>query len=187
MISLIYGGIYSLGDTQSSIQDRFGLLSLVAIGAGNLAIASTIRTFPKEKTIVQADRAKQLYGVGPYFLSKVVAEAPLSALLSAMGGVLLYPLVGLQWVAAARTADCRHARTAGHCRDLQDTAGHCRPPSTEASRGPPAVAGASPTSSSTSCSRSCSRASPREASASSWARSRHRRTQRSQCSRPCWS
>jgi len=71
MISLIYGGIYSLGNTQSSIQDRFGLLSLVAIGAGNLAIASTIRTFPKEKTIVQADRAKQLYGVGPYFLSKV--------------------------------------------------------------------------------------------------------------------
>jgi len=96
MISLIYGGIYSLGNTQSSIQDRFGLLSLVAIGAGNLALASTIRTFPKEKTIVQADRAKQLYGVGPYFLSKVVAEAPLSALLSAMGGVLLYPLVGLQ-------------------------------------------------------------------------------------------
>ena len=149
MISLIYGGIYSLGNTQSSIQDRFGLLSLVAIGAGNLAIASTIRTFPKEKTIVQADRAKQLYGVGPYFLSKVVAEAPLSALLSAMGGVLLYPLVGLQWVAAARTADCGHTRTAGHCRTLQDTAGHghCRartlqalgswvPPSTEASRWP---------------------------------------------------
>ena len=33
-----------------------------------------------------------------------MAEAPLSALLSAMGGVLLYPLVGLQWNAAARTA-----------------------------------------------------------------------------------
>lgn len=96
MIALIYGGIYTLGSTQASIQDRFGLLSLVAIGAGNLAIASTIRTFPKEKTIVQSDRAKQLYGVGPYFLSKVLAEAPLSALLSAMGGVLLYPLVGLQ-------------------------------------------------------------------------------------------
>jgi hypothetical protein len=30
MIALIYGGIYSLGRTQSSIQDRFGLLSLVA-------------------------------------------------------------------------------------------------------------------------------------------------------------
>ena len=183
MISLIYGGIYSLGNTQSSIQDRFGLLSLVAIGAGNLAIASTIRTFPKEKTIVQADRAKQLYGVGPYFLSKVVAEAPLSALLSAMGGVLLYPLVGLQWVAAARTADCRLARTAGHCRAL----GRGTRPRRTPHVGPPAVAGTSPTSSSPSCSRSCSRASPREASASSWARSRHRRTRRSQCSRPFWS
>ena len=32
----------------------------------------------------------------PYFASKVVAEAPLNALLSAMGGVCLYPLVGLQ-------------------------------------------------------------------------------------------
>lgn len=56
MIAVIYGGIYSLGDSQSSIQDRFGLLSLVAIGAGNLAIASTIRAFPKEKVIVNSER-----------------------------------------------------------------------------------------------------------------------------------
>ena len=60
MISLIYGGIYSLGNTQSSIQDRFGLLSLVAIGAGNLAIASTIRAFPKEKLIVNSERERSL-------------------------------------------------------------------------------------------------------------------------------
>ena len=55
MVAAVYGGIYSLGNTQSSIQDRFGLLSLVAIGAGNLAIASTIRTFPKEKAIVSSE------------------------------------------------------------------------------------------------------------------------------------
>jgi hypothetical protein len=72
MIALIYGGIYSLGRTQSSIQDRFGLLSLVAIGAGNLAIASTIRTFPKEKAIVASERSKGMYTVAPYFLSKVL-------------------------------------------------------------------------------------------------------------------
>lgn len=71
MISLIYGGIYNLGDTQRSIQDRFGLLSLVAIGAGNLALASTIRTFPKEKEIVVSERAKNMYGMVPYFSSKV--------------------------------------------------------------------------------------------------------------------
>ena len=37
-----------------------------------------------------------MYGVVPYFLSKVVAEAPVSAAVSALGGVCLYPLVGLQ-------------------------------------------------------------------------------------------
>ena len=95
MIAVIYGGIYTLCDSQSSIQDRFGLLSLVAIGAGNLAIASTIRAFPKEKVIVNSERAKGMYGVLPYFASKVVAEAPVSTLVSALGGAALYPLVGL--------------------------------------------------------------------------------------------
>ena len=57
MIAVIYGGIYTLTDSQSSIQDRFGLLSLTAIGAGNLAIASTIRTFPKEKAILTVRHA----------------------------------------------------------------------------------------------------------------------------------
>ena len=79
MVALVYGGLYTLGDNQASIQDRFGLLSLVAIGAGNLAIASTIRTFPKEKAIVSSERAKRMYGVPAYFGSKVVAEAPVSA------------------------------------------------------------------------------------------------------------
>ena len=96
MVALVYGGLYTLGDNQASIQDRFGLLSLVAIGAGNLAIASTIRTFPKEKAIVSSERAKRMYGVPAYFGSKVVAEAPVSAAVSALGGVCLYPLVNLQ-------------------------------------------------------------------------------------------
>jgi hypothetical protein len=39
--ALIYGGIYSLGDSQKSIQDRLGLLSLVAIGNTNLALAGS--------------------------------------------------------------------------------------------------------------------------------------------------
>ncbi len=45
--ALIYGGIYTLTDTQTSIQDRLGLISLMAIGNTNLALASTIRAFRK--------------------------------------------------------------------------------------------------------------------------------------------
>ena len=51
-LGVIYGGIYTLGDNQASIMDRFGLLSLIVIGATNMAMAGTIRSFPKEKAIV---------------------------------------------------------------------------------------------------------------------------------------
>ena len=37
-----------------------------------------------------------MYGVPAYFASKVVAEAPISAAVSALGGACLYPLVNLQ-------------------------------------------------------------------------------------------
>uniref|UniRef100_A0A7S4L287 ABC-2 type transporter transmembrane domain-containing protein n=2 Tax=Guillardia theta TaxID=55529 RepID=A0A7S4L287_GUITH len=94
--ALIYGSIYSFSNKQSSIQDRFGLCSLVAIGNTNLAIASTIRSFPKEKAIVMNDRSKNLYRALPYFASKVLSEVPLSAALSCLFGGILYPMVGFQ-------------------------------------------------------------------------------------------
>ena len=61
--ALIYGGIYSLGSNQSSIQDRFGLLSLIAIGSSNMAVASAIRAFPREKAIVAAELASKMVRV----------------------------------------------------------------------------------------------------------------------------
>jgi len=36
-LGIVYGGIYSLGRDQASVQDRFGLLSLIAIGAANVS------------------------------------------------------------------------------------------------------------------------------------------------------
>jgi len=35
--------------------DRFGLLSLIIIGATNMAMAGTVRSFPKEKAIVTGE------------------------------------------------------------------------------------------------------------------------------------
>jgi len=94
--ALVYGGIYSLDLSQRSIQDRFGLLSLCVIGPTNLALAGTIRTFPREKTIVSDERAKGMYGALPYLLSKIVAELPVATVLSSMFGAVLYPLVNLR-------------------------------------------------------------------------------------------
>jgi ABC-type glutathione transport system ATPase component len=42
--ALIYGGIYGLGTNQASIQDRYGLLSLIAIGSMNMAVAGRFHT-----------------------------------------------------------------------------------------------------------------------------------------------
>lgn len=95
-LGLIYGGIYSLGDNQASIMDRFGLLSLIVIGATNMAMAGTIRSFPKEKSIVSVELASSLYRTFPYFISKALSELPLIGLFNAIFSSLIYPLARLQ-------------------------------------------------------------------------------------------
>jgi len=95
-LGVIYGGIYTLGNDQASIMDRFGLLSLIVIGATNMATAGTIRSFPKEKAIVSGEMAASMYRTGPYFIAKALSEIPLIVSLQAVFGSIIYPLVRLQ-------------------------------------------------------------------------------------------
>jgi len=94
-IGLIYGGIYKLGKNQASIQDRYGLISLTAIGAANMAIASSLRAFPKEKAIVANEIASRMYRTLPYFVGKAISELPLVAFYNGIMMTLLYKLTGL--------------------------------------------------------------------------------------------
>lgn len=93
--ALIYGGIYSLGTNQASIQDRFGLLSLIAIGSANMAIAQSIRAFPREKSIISSELASRMYRTLPYFIGKALAEIPVVTFMSSVFGSILYRLTGL--------------------------------------------------------------------------------------------
>lgn len=95
-LGIIYGGIYTLGDNQASIMDRFGLLSLIVIGATNMAMAGTIRSFPKEKAIVSNELASSMYRTGPYFIAKALSEIPLIGVFNGIFGALIYPLAKLQ-------------------------------------------------------------------------------------------
>ena len=95
-LGLIYGGIYQLGMNQASIQDRYGLLSLIVIGATNMATAGTIRSFPKEKAIVSNEIASNMYGTLPYFVAKAISEIPLIGIFQTIFGSIIYPLTGLQ-------------------------------------------------------------------------------------------
>jgi ABC-type multidrug transport system ATPase subunit len=94
-LGLIYGGIYSLGTNQSSIQDRFGLLSLIAIGSANTAVAGTSRAFVREKSIVQEELTSKMYRTLPYFIGKAVSMFPMTGLFSSLFGGILYFLTGL--------------------------------------------------------------------------------------------
>merc|ERR1712087_141226 len=71
-------------------------LSLVVIGATSMAMAGTIRSFPKEKVIVSGEMASGMYRTFPYFISKAISEIPLIGLLNTIFGAIIYPLVGLQ-------------------------------------------------------------------------------------------
>lgn len=95
-LGLIYGGIYKVGNDQASIMDRFGLLSLVAIGTMNMAVASTIRSFTKEKAIVKGEMTGGLYKTFPYFIAKAISEIPLVGVYNTLFSCILYPLAGLQ-------------------------------------------------------------------------------------------
>lgn len=76
--------------------DRFGLLSLVAIGTMNMAVASTIRSFTKEKAIVKGEMAGEMYNTFPYFIAKALSEIPLVGVYNTLFSTILYPLAGLQ-------------------------------------------------------------------------------------------
>ena len=94
-LGLIYGTIYQLGMNQASVQDRFGLLSLIAIGASNMAMASTVRAFPKEKAIISNELGAGMYRTLPYFIAKAISEIPLTAFFNSLFGVLVSVMTGL--------------------------------------------------------------------------------------------
>ena len=95
-VALIHGTIYSrLGTNQASIQDRFGLITLVATGSFSMALGAAIRAFPKEKAIVSQELASHMYRTLPYFIGKAMSELPVTGLCTTIFGVILSKMTGL--------------------------------------------------------------------------------------------
>lgn len=60
-----------------------------------MAIASSLRSFPKEKAIVANEIATRMYRTLPYFVGKALSELPLVAFYNGIMMTLLYKLTGL--------------------------------------------------------------------------------------------
>jgi ABC-type multidrug transport system ATPase subunit len=94
--ALVFGSIYwRLKRTQSTIQDRMGLLQVSAINTAMSSITKTLTAFSRERVIVNRERTKQNYTAGPYLLAKLAAELPISAIFPILFGSVAYPMCGL--------------------------------------------------------------------------------------------
>lgn len=94
--ALIFGSIFwRMGRSQTSVQDRMGLLQVAAINTAMSALTKTVNVFPKERAIVQREQAKGSYALAPYLIAKLVAEAPVSAAFPLVFGAVVYPMTNL--------------------------------------------------------------------------------------------
>ncbi|XP_058769474.1 ABC transporter G family member 7 [Vicia villosa] len=94
--AVIFGSVFwRMGKSQTSIQDRMGLLQVAAINTAMAALTKTGGVFPKERAIVDRERAKGSYSLGPYLFSKLLAEIPIGAAFPLMFGAVLYPMARL--------------------------------------------------------------------------------------------
>ena len=94
--ALLFGAIYyQLGDSAATVPDRLGLLQVAAVNTAMTALIKATTSFVTEKIIVQRERRTGAYSVAPYFVSKLAAEAPISAFFPCMAGFIMYKLCGL--------------------------------------------------------------------------------------------
>ncbi|VAH70970.1 unnamed protein product [Triticum turgidum subsp. durum] len=70
-------------------------MQVAAINTAMAALTKTVGVFPKERAIVDRERAKGSYALGPYLSSKLLAEIPIGAAFPLMFGSILYPMAKL--------------------------------------------------------------------------------------------
>ena len=93
---LLFGAIYyQLPPKASSVADRLGLLQVAAVNCAMTSLIKATTSFVSEKLIIQRERRSGAVTVTPYFLSKLAAELPVSALFPALFGGIMYKLCGL--------------------------------------------------------------------------------------------
>lgn len=70
-------------------------VKVAAINTAMAALTKTVGVFPKERSIVDRERAKGSYALGPYLSSKLLAEIPIGAAFPLIFGSILYPMAKL--------------------------------------------------------------------------------------------
>ncbi|QDZ25382.1 ABC-2 type transporter [Chloropicon primus] len=102
ILALAFGTChFKLGRGQKSIKKRGAVMMQVCINSAMMSTIKTLNSFPKERAVVRKELSKtrkdgsRLYGIGPYFLSKLLIETPVDAFFPILFGSIVGPLSGL--------------------------------------------------------------------------------------------
>jgi hypothetical protein len=91
-------------DNHSYIFNRASLLFFLIIAQSNSVVTSSIVTFTSERKLLSRERAKNLYGVLPYFLAKTAADMVTSVALPVFVGKLTYDYITIICITNAHKA-----------------------------------------------------------------------------------
>jgi ABC-type multidrug transport system ATPase subunit len=95
--SFIVGSIwFGLGNNQQSIQDRNGVLFFMSANGMMSSLMGVLSTFGNERETFTRDYENGLYAVGPYFLAKILCDAPFYTIFPLMSSSIMYWTVGFQ-------------------------------------------------------------------------------------------
>lgn len=96
-ISTLIGLVFlRLGNSQSDVQNRLGVLFFLAINQSFQPVFQTITVFTPERAIFRRERASGAYRVSSYFLAKNVSEFPLQVFFPFLISTIVYWMVGLR-------------------------------------------------------------------------------------------
>eukprot|EP00179_Madagascaria_erythrocladioides_P008346 CAMPEP_0198309828 /NCGR_PEP_ID=MMETSP1450-20131203/2080_1 /TAXON_ID=753684 ORGANISM="Madagascaria erythrocladiodes, Strain CCMP3234" /NCGR_SAMPLE_ID=MMETSP1450 /ASSEMBLY_ACC=CAM_ASM_001115 /LENGTH=853 /DNA_ID=CAMNT_0044012607 /DNA_START=34 /DNA_END=2591 /DNA_ORIENTATION=+ len=91
IIALLF---FQLGNDQTSIQDKSGVLFFILLNNSFSGMFSLLNSFSSERPIFLRETAQGYYGTSSYFVAKALVELPLS-LIPIIFGVIVYYIVGL--------------------------------------------------------------------------------------------
>lgn len=96
-MGLVIGGIFfDLGTSQTSVQNRQGVLFFITINQCFGIVFATVLVFTAEKPIFRKERQSGSYRVSSYFLAKNLSEFPIQIVPPFIFTVICYFMVGLR-------------------------------------------------------------------------------------------
>ncbi|XP_038906339.1 ABC transporter G family member 9 [Benincasa hispida] len=96
----LMSGLLWWQSNDSHLQDKIGLFYFSSSFWGFFPLLQAIGTFPKERMILEKERASGMYRLSSYFISRTTSDLPMELVLPTIFIVIIYAMAGLKRTAA---------------------------------------------------------------------------------------